>query len=313
MTPCLPAQILRLALLAIGLTACGREAPPVAVDTDSIVASSWPLGLFAERVAGPDFQVHVVLPAGVEPEHWAPDRPALKQLHRAGLVILNGAAFEPWAERTSLPLSRLVRTANALRDQWIEHPDATHSHGPKGAHSHGTIDPYTWLDPLLAKAQAGAIRDALAERHGDKARAVEERFAALAAELDELDAGWRAFTAALDGRRLLSAQRTYQYLARRHGWNLVTFDLDPNRLPGDKQLTLLGSAAKDSPALAVLWRSQPIPTVARAVTLATGLPNVVLSPAALPPPADQASDATYLDVQRTGLARLLQLCDPNDQ
>lgn len=296
------------------LGACGPgEAPPQIVDSQLIVAASWPVGYLAERIAGPEFEVQMPIPEDADPLHWSPDRPALEAMNRAGLIVLNGAAFEPWAERASLPLSRVVRTAKVFEDEWIERSSATHSHGPRGAHSHGTIDPHTWLDPLLAKAQAGAIRDALSARHPDQAAGFEERFRSLSADLDGLNKGWSEFSQGLDDRRVLAAHGAYDYLARRHGWTVDNFDLDPTQVPGDQDLVRLGSAAKSGPAFALLWETQPTPAVAQAAAKATGLPNLVLDPAEVRSAADAASGRTYLDVQRENLQELLQASQSSDQ
>ncbi len=296
------------------LSACGPiEAPPTIIESQLIVAASWPVGYLAERVAGSDFEVQMHIPEDADPLHWTPDRPALEAMNRAGLIVLNGAAFEPWAERASLPLSRVVRTAEAFEDDWIERSSATHSHGPRGDHSHGSVDPHTWLDPLLAKAQAGALRDALSARHPGQAAGFEERFRSLSADLDELHSGWSEFTQALDGRRILAAHGAYDYLARRHGWTIDNFDLDPTRVPGDKDLVRLGTTAKSGPAFALLWETQPTPAVAQAAAKATGLPNLVLDPAEVRSAAEAASGRSYLDVQRENLQTLLQATKAGDQ
>ena len=184
--------------------------------------------------------------------------------------------------------------------------DLEHSHGPRGGHSHSGVDPHTWLDPLLAKAQAGAIRDAWISHEPHTQAAIEANFTDLAADLDALHASWQALTTSLAGRAMLASHPAYDYLAQRHGWTLVSFDLDPESMPTETQLEALRQAAQDTPAAAMLWESEPAPAIASAVRAATGLANIVISPAEVRSDAERSGNVTYLDVQHANIKRLAE-------
>lgn len=294
-------------ILCLGATACGPQATssdPAATINDSVVASSWPVAYLAQRVLGEQLEVHSPIPEGTDPIHWAPDRDALARMQTASLVVLNGAGFEPWAEHANLPLSRVLHTARVFEQDWIKHEQLEHSHGTGGDHSHAGIDPHTWLDPLLAKAQAGAIRDAWNDRHPDGVAAIEANFASLAADLDTLHQSWQKITQQLEGRAMLASHPAYDYLAKRHGWSLTSFDLDPESLPTPEQLNDLRQAVRDSAPAIMLWEAQPTPEVAAAVRAATQLENILISPAEVRSAAARAAGSTYLDVQRANVERL---------
>ena len=305
----------RLTCLALfAALGCDRQHnQTTTVESTTIVATSWPVAFLSERLAGDDFEVQCPIPAGADPITWEPDRAALVSLTTARLVVLNGAGFEPWADRTSLPLSRVVITADRFKRDWIVQQDLTHSHGPRGDHSHGGTDPHTWLDPMLALAQAGAIRDALIERNPHLSSAVEARFAELSSELQEIHEGWMRVGQALAGRRLIAAHAAYDYLAGRHGWKIHNLDLDPAGPLSEQDLSELRDAATSAPALALLWESEPKPAVAAAAKQASGLPNVVLSPAEVRSAEQRAAGVTFLDVQRSNVERLLSLCQATDE
>lgn len=294
-------------ILCFGIAACDPQVAhsDSAPSTDgSAVASCWPMAYLAQRVLGESVDVYSPIPAGTDPIHWVPDREALVRMQSASLVVLNGAGFEPWAERASLPLSRVLHTARVFERDWIEHEELEHSHGPRGDHSHAGVDPHTWLDPLLAKAQAGAIRDAWIAGHPDATAAVEANFASLAADLDGLHQGWQKLTQQLAGRAMLASHPAYDYLAKRHGWSLTNFDLDPESLPTPEQLSDLRQAVEDSAPTLMLWEAQPTPAVAAAVRAATQLENIVISPAEVRSDAARAAGTSYLDVQRANVQRL---------
>jgi zinc transport system substrate-binding protein len=269
-----------------------------------VVASSWPVAYLAQRVLGDQATVQSPIPEGTDPIHWVPNRAALASMQTASLIVLNGAGFEPWAERVTLPLSRVLHTARVFERDWIEHEQLEHSHGPGGDHSHSGVDPHTWLDPLLAKAQAGAVRDAWIDHNPEAQAVIELNFDGLAADLDTLHAEWRALTTSLNGRAMLASHPAYDYLAKRHGWTLINFDLDPEAVPTVEQLGALRQATTDHSPAAMLWESEPTPAVAAAVQSATGLSSIVVSPAEVRSDTQRTANTTYLDVQRANIARL---------
>ena len=134
--------------------------------------------------------------------------------------MLNGAKFEKWALSVSLPDNRVVRTAAGFRDQWIRYEEATsHRHGPKGEeHSHEGVDGHTWLDPVLATAQATAIHAALVRLLPEAKARLDANMAALAADLASLDAAFKALP--VEGKTLVATHPAWNYPARRYGWKL---------------------------------------------------------------------------------------------
>ncbi len=60
----------------------------------------------------------------------------------------------------------------------------SHRHGPEGEHTHKGIDGHTWLDPINAKIQAAAIRQAFAKKWPAHAESFERNFQSLVADLD---------------------------------------------------------------------------------------------------------------------------------
>jgi zinc transport system substrate-binding protein len=89
----------------------------------------------------------------------------VRAMQQASLVVMNGASWEPWTSRVSLPNSRLVVTTRGFPEQLITVPDAvTHQHGPQGRHSHPGVIPSTWLSPTLLEAQVDALQNALEQQ-----------------------------------------------------------------------------------------------------------------------------------------------------
>jgi len=61
------------------------------------------------------------------------------------LLILNGAGYEKWTKKVSLPMLRTVDTSRSFKDKLIHiETEVTHSHGPVGERSHSGTAFTTW-------------------------------------------------------------------------------------------------------------------------------------------------------------------------
>ena len=281
------------------LVACTRQPPPAASTPPLVLASFPPLADLAARIAGDDVPVECVLPPGQDPLHWRPSRAEVAAMQEATLVVVNGASFERWVDRISLPWSRVVDTTAAVRDRLLRFRTVTHSHGPGGEHSHEGIDGHTWLDPHLAKAQAAAICDALARAFPHRAEAFRTRLADLHRDLDALDARLRAVSEALADTRLLASHPSYAYLAARYGWEVGALALDPAAPLDDAARARATAAAHGARRTVLLWETAPLPETVAALE-ACGIRSVVFAPGA----RRGAGEPDWLTLMQANVARL---------
>lgn len=293
------------ALLWLAAIVGCRQVPP----TDSpppaerlrVYTTFFPTSDFARRLGGELVEVTLPLPTDADPIFWIPDSAALAGYQRADLVVLNGAGFEKWVDKVSLPLSRVVSTARGFEEEWLRYEDAVeHVHGPTGRHSHAGLDGHTWLDPTLAKRQARAIADALVARRPDGRAGIEARYAKLAAELDGLDARWRRIATAIGDRPLLASHPAYHYAARRYGLDVHSLDLDPQTPLTDAQWVELETGRATRPATLMLWEAVPLATTRAALKSRLGVESVVFTPAEQPP----VPPAGFVAVMTANLDRL---------
>ncbi|MCU0723915.1 MAG: metal ABC transporter substrate-binding protein, partial [Planctomycetes bacterium] len=189
------AAALGLAFLAASCSGkAGKPAtgtPPGAKKT--VYADNYPVAYFAERIAGGLVPVVFPAPKDGDPAFWEPSESAVQEYQKADLILQNGAGFAKWADKVSLPAERIVDTSLPFKDRWLKIVDAvTHSHGPAGKHSHEGTDFNTWTDPELASSQAGEVAKALAKLSPEHRETFEKNLAALRADLDALDAGFKA-------------------------------------------------------------------------------------------------------------------------
>lgn len=246
--------------LALLLCACDENKSaansPAKSGPLTVMTSFYPTTYFTRRIAGEHAKVVCPVPKDADAAFWQPSPEVLAQYQKADLIVLNGANFEHWTISATLPESRVVVTADAFKKDWLIIKNAvTHSHGPAGPHTHAGVNGHTWPDPVNAIAQADAIRDALIAK--DPAHKAD--YIANAQKLDNDLADLAArFKALVITKPMFASHPSYSYIARRFGWKLVEFTLEPDEAPTEKQIAALRQAKAGNPdAEIMLWEEKP--------------------------------------------------------
>jgi zinc transport system substrate-binding protein len=200
---------------------------PSAESKKLIIAVSYPLEFLTQRIAGSDFDVRCPVPAGQAASTWRPNRDDIQRMQKAEMVVANGvgARFAKWLEMASIPTKKICNSATrglSIKD-FIEIDDVryTHSHGNLGEHSHPTNCAYTWLNPEIAQKQSKHIHDDLIRRFPEQASEFSKRYAALTADLKELQAAFAAIpqSAEAEFATVLTAQPELKFFSRACNWD----------------------------------------------------------------------------------------------
>ncbi len=254
-------------------------------DTHSVQVVNYPLQYFAERIGGEVIEVGFLVPPDVDPAYWRPDAEAVVAFQRADLIFLNGAGYDQWIDRVSLPVSRLVDTSAGFREDYIEIKDtSTHQHGPQGEHTHGEIAFTTWLDPTLGIEQARAIMTALSRKWPDHAETFESNFESLKQDLSTLDADLKRLFSSRADEPLLASHPVYQYLARRYGLEVISLHWEPQQPPTVEMMQDIDSILVEHPATFMLWEGEPLDVMRRKLK-DRGVECIVFRPGANTPDA----------------------------
>jgi zinc transport system substrate-binding protein len=265
----------------------------------SVYTVNYPLKYFAERIGGDLVTVEFPAPPDVDPVYWSPDAETISAYQTADLILLNGASYAKWVEVASLPQSKLVNTSRAFSDSYVTvEGTVTHSHGPEGEHSHGEAAFTTWLDPTLAKRQAGAILEAFVRAQPDRQDEFMAGFESLEQELTELDMVLEELVAGVRSQPLLTSHPVYQYLARGYRLNLLSVHFEPDEFPSARAWRELTQLLTSHPASWMLWEAEPLEeTAARLREL--GVESAVFDPCANTP-----AEGDYRAVMRRNLDNL---------
>jgi zinc transport system substrate-binding protein len=216
-------------LLSLGLTGCGSattsEQSALHADSRSsvVVTACYPLYMMADALAASAVDVEYAVPDGRTSRTWDPSPEDVQKLQTAGVILLNGAGYEPWAQRLSLPRSRTVDTSSGYRARLLRvADDVTHQHGPVGQQSNRDAIPTTWLEPELASAQLGRVEEQLVRMVPDAADAVSQRATAIRNGLKQLGRKMAQLRAETSAREVTVAtdEPDFQYLTSGLGWKM---------------------------------------------------------------------------------------------
>lgn len=283
-------------LVAFGcVVSCTSEKPSQDLMENSLIYSvNYPLAYFAEQMLAGHAEVIFPKMEG-DPAFWKPSAEQITEFQSADLILLNGAAYAKWVGKASLPQAKLVDTSAGFTDQYIrEKNTSTHTHGPEGAHAHGSVAFTTWLDPLLALKQAEAIKGALAGIGVLDTAGFED----LKKDLQGLHAEMQQAFARVGDAPLLASHPVYQYVARRYDLNIQSVHWEPDAMPDDAMWRELDEILKKHPAKIMLWEAEPL-AACKSQLEARGVKVVVLDPCGNRP---QRGD--YFSIMKTGLEKI---------
>lgn len=285
---------LLLSCLAFVLAACkpaeqpGTNAPstaptPVASpaaksNKPQVLVANYPLQYFAQRIAGDAVEVRFLAPKDEDPAFWQPDEAAIAAFQNADLILMNGATYSKWADKITLPESKVVDTSAAFKASLIQVNEATtHSHGPGGEHSHSGTAFTTWIDFKQASLQAKTVRDALIRLAPTAKEAMETNYDGLKDELDTLDDRMSALSRRWVNQPLVASHPVYHYLARRYGMSLKALLWEPENVPDDKAMADLNAILAGHRARWMIWEGEPAKESVEKLE-SVGLKSVVFDP-----------------------------------
>ncbi|MEZ5387325.1 MAG: metal ABC transporter substrate-binding protein [Prosthecobacter sp.] len=253
-------------------------APAAIPGKPQVLVANYPLQYFAQRIAGDAVQVRFLAPKDEDPAFWQPDEAAITAFQNADLILMNGAGYSKWADKVTLPESKVVDTSAAFAQSLIHVQETTtHSHGPGGEHSHSGIAFTTWIDFKQASLQAKAVRNALSRLVPDAKTTFESNFDGLKDDLDDLDRRMSALSRRFVKNPMVASHPVYHYLARRYDMNLRSLLWEPENVPDDQAMADLNAILAGHRARWMIWEGEPAQESVAKVA-AVGLKSVTFDP-----------------------------------
>lgn len=290
-----------LALILIFLFSCASKKENSFANDENkptIAVVNYPLFYFAKAIGGE--MVKVDFPKiDDDPAYWIPNSTQVNDFQQADLILANGAGYEKWMEKVSLPSSKIVITSMSFKDQWIEvNEGVAHSHGAAGEHVHMGTAFTTWLDFGLATKQASSVHNAISALLPKNNEALNRNFEQLQKDLGILDNKMKAIAKKIKGRQMIVSHPVYQYLKKGYGLPLISVHWEANELPTAEMWKALENTISDHGVGIMIWESEPLEEIK------SKLEQLNISIAVFDPCANTPDSGDFMDVMKENVERL---------
>ncbi|MFK7758574.1 MAG: metal ABC transporter substrate-binding protein [Phycisphaerales bacterium] len=247
-------QTITILIAACALWIAGCDRTKTHVNSSSIqevIRTTTPaVDALARHIVKDLVPIELLCPADQDAPTWHPSPETIALYQRARLIIMNGAGYESWAQTAPLPRSRIVNASEKLEDQFIVLKGKTHSHGPKGDHTHDVILGTLWLDPLYAISQAETITDALIRTFPEYKEEFTKNLVSLTKEINELHDKLNEIDFSVV--EILAESIPYGYISKRYSWRSGVLGNNAQSWSMDLFSLKLSSADFDSKPVIIL-------------------------------------------------------------
>jgi zinc transport system substrate-binding protein len=226
-------------LIFVFIMSCGRKG--TYSGEKIITVSIAPFKYFVEAIAGEDFKVNIMVPAGANPHIYEPFPEQISKLRRSVAYISNGyLGFEmTWLDRfyeTNRSMKKL-----SLGDK-IEPLSSEHRH--EGNHVEGA-DPHYWVSPKCAMLMATGVKNFLCELDPSQKLKYEVNYQKLLLTIDSLDKTAKKLLSGLSKKSFMIFHPNLGYLARDYGLNEVSVEFEGKEPPPSRMKELIDFAREE--------------------------------------------------------------------
>lgn len=266
----IPLFLAPLWLFAAVVTAAAAPSPL------TIFVSVLPQKFFAERIAGDNGRVLVMVGPGKSPATYEPTSKQMALLGEARLYFSVGVPFE----QVWLPKIGAANRAMEIVATGHDPPQGEEAAGGQnGGRGHGAEDPHVWTSPLAAVEMARSMARALMEADGENAGAYEQRLEGLVADLENLDREIARITAPLPRRTFFVFHPSWGAFADAYGLEQVAIEQGGGE-PGARYLARLIERARREKITVIFAQPQFDRRNAETVSRAIGGRVVIVDPLA---------------------------------
>ncbi|MEZ7861042.1 MAG: metal ABC transporter substrate-binding protein [Aeromonadaceae bacterium] len=217
-------QLIRSTLLTLGLLVS-----PLALAKVPVTATFSILGDLVQQVGGDQVSVSMLVGPNGDAHVYQPTPQDIRTLAQSKLLVSNGLGFEGWLER--LDSASGFKGVKVVASQGIqprhmaeeEEEGSEHEHEAEGHHHHGGLDPHAWNDPANVLVYVDNIVRGLSQVDPEHANLYQQNAARYKAQLQKLDADYRARFAQLpaERRRAITSHDAFGYLAQAYQLTLI--------------------------------------------------------------------------------------------
>ncbi len=227
-------------LIIILVASCGRQKN--STSEKIITVSIAPFKYFIEAIAGSDFKVNVMVPAGSDPHIYEPFPEQINNLRKSVGYISNGyLGFEMnWLDRfyeTNRKMKKLSLGTNIV--------PITGEHHHEGEHVEGA-DPHYWVSPKCASVMAGDVKDFLTQLNPSESDRYETNYQALLLKIQAVDIKAKELFGSVKQKSIMIYHPNLAYLARDYSLTEISVEYEGKEPSPSRLRELIDLARRDN-------------------------------------------------------------------
>ncbi len=293
----IPAALLTAMLCTFYACTRGNSGKQGNNDRIGVVTSFYPLYFFAKEIGNGKADVINLTPSGAEPHDYEPNTRDIVRIEKARLLIMNGAALEPYAGRLK-DILKNTQVKVVMAAEGLTAHDLYEEGRP-------TIDPHVWLDPLLAKQIVKRIEDAFASIDPGNRDIYESNAQMLEDRLDSLNKAFKNGLSDCKTRDIVTSHAAFGYIASRYKLRQIAISgISPDREPSPKKLAEISDFVKEHKIKYIFYETLISSRLAETIARETGAQVLVFNPLEGLTKEEQDAGKDYFSVQKDNLEYL---------
>lgn len=261
----------------------------------SVYTSFYPMYDFTKKIGGDKINLTNLIPAGTEPHDWEPSPSDMANIEKADVLIYNGAGMETWIDKvlSSINNKKLITVEAAKGLNLRDNPDKSENLA---------YDPHVWLDPMLAKQEMTAIKNALVSADPANKDYYEKNYTNNAAQLDQLNQEYKTDAAQFRKKDIVVAHQAFGYLCSAYGLNQVAIEgLAADSEPSPARMAEIVKFVREKQLKYIFFEELVSPKVAQTIAQETGATTAVLNPLEGLTESDQKAGKEYFSIMSDNL------------
>jgi zinc transport system substrate-binding protein len=207
-----------------------------------ITVSIAPFKYFVEQIAGNDFTVNIMVPAGADPHTYEPFPEQINKLRKSVAYISNGyLGFEMnWLDRfyeTNPTMKRLSLGAGIDPLTTVYHHEGGH---PERA------DPHYWVSPKCAFIMASSVKGLLCELNPLQKQKYETNYQILVTKIQQVDRKAAQLFSGVSKKSFMIYHPNLAYVARDYGIEEIPVEFEGKEPTPSRLRELIDRARKDN-------------------------------------------------------------------
>lgn len=224
-------SLVMLVLMLAMLVGCSNTKTNTANPENVIYTSIAPIAYIAEKIAGQEFAIEVLIKTGQTPHTFSPSPQQIAAISQAKLLLTTGFQFEDiivsklQAGSHNLTIAKIDADIKPL--QSIHEHD--HNHHPTGT------DPHIWLSPLNVKIIAQNICQIFIKLYPDKSELFDQNLKIFSNSIDQVHTRITTQLKPYQGQSVYVYHPAFSYFTETYQLKQVAVEIE-GKSPAPKQI-----------------------------------------------------------------------------